>query len=392
MTASHGFSRVVSGDTHLEIDSRHWADRMPARHRDRAPRLVRLPDGGDAWLVEGAPLREVPMDLYGGKGREVWKPFGQRYADTAGTGPAEQRVAEQDRDGIDAEVLFPGISYGLWRNIRDDDAYRAVVRAYNGFLAEEYCAVDPGRLIGVGVIPWTGVEDALAELEYCHRAGLRAVLLGRFPNGGGRPAREDDEFWSASLELGMPVTVHQELDRRGPGGGALLDYPDADPGTLARLHPSAAIAEQVTKFARTGGVNAMQLALSGVFDRFPGLRIFFAETQIGWIPFFLEMADLRYERHLPWVTEVLGWEPVRGRPSEYVRRHCYWGFQKDRTGVLMRDHIGVDRLIWATDFPHQESEWPHSDEVIKQNFESVPDEEVRLMTSENILRFLGSSD
>ena len=83
-----------------------WAG-VPKQYRDQAPRLVRLPDGSDAWAIEGQPLRQVPFDLYGGKGRDVWKPYGQNYATTPGTGPAEQRLKEQDIDGIDAEVLFP---------------------------------------------------------------------------------------------------------------------------------------------------------------------------------------------------------------------------------------------------------------------------------------------
>src|SRR5207302_5338242 len=117
--------RYISGDSHLEIDSKNWIPRMPAKHRDRAPKLIRLPDGGDAWLVEGKPLREVPNDLYGGKGREVWLPFGQSYENTPGTGSPEQRLREQDMDGIDAEVFFPGASSpSLWRSIKDDDAYR----------------------------------------------------------------------------------------------------------------------------------------------------------------------------------------------------------------------------------------------------------------------------
>src|SRR3954467_12968745 len=78
--------RYISADSHLEIDSKRWVHRMPAQYRDRAPRVVRLPDGSDAWLVEGRPLREVPSDLYGGKGRETWQPFAQNYETTPGTG------------------------------------------------------------------------------------------------------------------------------------------------------------------------------------------------------------------------------------------------------------------------------------------------------------------
>src|SRR5438067_2547138 len=218
--------RVISGDSHLEIDSRNWIPHVAAEYRDRAPRLIRVEDGGDAWLCEGVPLRRNAADIYGGKGRDVWKPFGQRYEDTPGTGPGEQRLKEQDMDGVDAEVLFPGQQAGprLWRSIADDDAYKAVVRAYNDWLAEDYCAVDRDRLIGVGVIPWTNVEDAIAEMEHCATQGLKAVVLGTFPSGKGYPTPEDDKFWAAAVDTDVAITVHVEFDRNGPRGGPLFRY------------------------------------------------------------------------------------------------------------------------------------------------------------------------
>ena len=384
--------KIISGDGHLEIDSKWWVDRVPKQHRDRAPRVVRLPDGGDGWIIEGLPLREVPQDLYGGKGRGKWTPFGQSYEATAGTGSNEQRLREQDQDGIDGDVIFPGVSGpSLWRSIRDDDAYLAVVRAYNSYLAEEYCAIARDRLIAVGVIPQTGVKDAIAEMEYCKNAGLKAILLSRFPNGSGIPKRSDDDFWAAALDLQMPVTAHVTINRSG--ANSLIEYPDAKPGVVGRIHGSAQFAEQTTKMARDGGITAMQMVLSGVFDRFPDLQIFIAETQIGWIPLFLEVAEQRFERHHVWAEDLLGWKPLQnGTPSEYVRRHFSWGFQRDTTGIALRDKIGVEKLVWGADFPHQESDWPNSKDILKENFDSVTDEERYLMTCGNISRFLNLDD
>ena len=377
--------RVISGDSHLEVDSKAWIERVPAKYRDRAPRLTQLPDGSDAWLVEDQPPRTVASDLYGGKGRDVWRPFGQTYAATPGTGSPQQRLSEQDEDGVDAEVLFPGASGPrLWRNIRDDDAYKSVVRAYNDFLAEDYCAVVPDRLIGIGVLPWTGVADAITEMEHCARSGLKGVSLGVFPNGGGHPTPEDDRFWAAALDLNMPITIHVELNR---ASGPLLTYPGGTPDLIKAIGPRRELTAEITKYARSGGVNAGQLTLAGVFERFPALRIFFAENQIGWIPLFLEMADTRYERHSAWTEEVLGWQRLPKLPSEYIREHCYWGFQLDTSGVELRHRIGVDRLIWASDFPHQESDWPESRSVLERNFASVPEDERYRMVCGNVIDF-----
>ena len=119
---------------------------------------MRQPDGSDAWTIgENIVRPAAAADLYGGKGRDEYVPFGGRYEGTPGTGTPEQRIQEQNQDGIDAEVLFPSQQGGpkFWRRIEDDAAYKAVVHAYNSWLAEEYCAVDPSRLIGVGILPLT---------------------------------------------------------------------------------------------------------------------------------------------------------------------------------------------------------------------------------------------
>src|SRR5438477_12454397 len=99
--------KIITADSHLEVDPARFVDRIPEKYRDRAPRRIRTETGGDAILIEGAAVREVPSDLYGGKGRDRWRPFGQTYEGTPGTGPGEQRVWEMDQDGIDAEVMYP---------------------------------------------------------------------------------------------------------------------------------------------------------------------------------------------------------------------------------------------------------------------------------------------
>jgi predicted TIM-barrel fold metal-dependent hydrolase len=283
--------RYISGDSHLEIDSRYWIDRIPAKYRDQAPRLVRQADGSDAWTIGEKIVRPAAAaDLYGGKGRDEYVPFGGRYEGTPGTGTPEQRLQEQDQDGIDAEVLFPSQQGGpkFWRRIEDDIAYKAVVRAYNGWLAEEYCAVAAERLIGVGILPLThDVADSIEEMEQCATAGLKTVLLQGFPSGKAYPSKEDDPFWAAALALKMPVSVHVDLDRSGERAGPLFKYPQESDELMKKL--SHDLVDQVGRFGPVrgnGSVAAVQWVLSGLFDRFPNLRIFFAENQIGWIPFF----------------------------------------------------------------------------------------------------------
>lgn len=378
--------RYISGDTHLEIPVERWTKRLPAQVRDRAPRTVRLANGGDAVLVEGQPVRENPMDLYGGKGRDAWNPYGQTYESTPGTEGPEARLKCLDIDGLDAEVIFPAVVAGprTWRSIRDDAVYLACVQAYNDFVSEEYAGYAPERFLPVGVVPMTNLSDAISEMQRCATLGLRSVMLGAFPSGKGWPTAEDDAFWRESMTINMPVTIHVDLDRTGPREGPLLEYTRRPQG----LVPNADIVAQVSRFAMMGGRGAFQLILSGLFDRMPELRVFLAENQLGWIPLCLTVADERYQRHVRWAQELYDWEPLKnGLPSDYVRRNILWGFQHDPTGVQQRHVMGVENLIWGSDFPHQESEYPDSLGVIERNFKGVPDDETQLMVCGNARRF-----
>jgi predicted TIM-barrel fold metal-dependent hydrolase len=384
--------RYISGDSHLEIDSKHWIDRVPASYRDQAPRLVRQTDGSDLWTIGDKISRPAAAaDLYGGKGRDQYVPFGGRYEGTPGTGSPAQRVREQDQDGIDAEVLFPSQQGGpkFWRRIPDDEAYKAVVRAYNAWLVEEYCAADPERLIGVGILPLThDAADVIDEMEFCAKAGFKTVLLQGFPSGKPYSSPDDDRFWSAALDLNIPVSVHVDLDRSGERAGPLFKYPRESEELMKKIVND--LVDQVARFGPvrgSGSVAAVQWVLSGLFDRFPKLHIFFAENQIGWIPFFLQGADVRYDRHYRWSERLLGFKPLSRPPSEYVREHCLWGFQFDRVGVELRHKINIDRLIWGSDFPHQESDWPDSLGVIERNFAGVPEEEKYKMVCGNAVKF-----
>jgi predicted TIM-barrel fold metal-dependent hydrolase len=388
--------RYISADSHLEIDSKHWIGRVPEKFRNQAPRLAHQPDGSDAWIIGDKITRPAAAaDLYGGKGRDVYVPFGARYEGTPGTGSPAQRLKEQKQDGIDAEILFPSQQGGpkFWRRVDDNEAYKALVRAYNTWLAEEYCAVNPDRLIGVGILP-LGCEqqDVIAELEFCAKADFKTVLLQGLPSGKAFPTEDDDRFWSAVLDLEMPVSVHVDLDRTNERKSPLFKYPHEPEEIMKRLNQD--LVYQLCRFGPErgcGAIPAVQWVLSGVFDRFPKLKIFFAENQIGWIPFFLQGADVRYDRHHRWAERLLGFKPLKRPPSEYIREHCLWGFQFDRVGVELRHKIGVDRLLWGSDFPHQESDWPESMTIIERNFAGVPTDEKYKMVCGNAIAFFNLS-
>lgn len=377
---------VISADSHLEVPVDRWVDRVPKEHRDRAPRRIRLANGGDAWLVEGQPIRPCGLELCG-RPYEEFEPTGRTYEGSPGTGTPEQRILEQDRDGIDAEVLFAGIGGpNFWRSITSDPAYVAVVHAYNQFLAEEYCAVNPSRLLGMGVIPETGLEDALAELRYCSDHGLRGVTLNAYPSGYAFPTEADDAFYREAMDRQMALTVHVALQFLAPGAkSASFKY---------ERRPAVDVAgggrDPVRRFASwamVGGFNATQLVMSGVFERVQGFKMYFAETQVGWLPHFLEQLDQIYDRNIHWARRHYGLQGVEGRPSELIKEHCYWGFVNNPFGVKVRHEVGVEHVMWSTDFPHSESDWPRSREVMDEIFKGVPEAERQRMVRDNAIEF-----
>ncbi|MFQ6028584.1 MAG: amidohydrolase family protein [Dehalococcoidia bacterium] len=381
--------RLMSSDGHLEVPPERWTHRVPEKYRDRAPRTVRLPDGGDALLIEGQPLRESNfLDLRAGRADADWTPVGLRVEDAAGVGPPEQRLQEQDTDGMDAEVLFPAQAAGptLWRNITHDEVYKHIVRGYNDWLGEEYCPVSPDRLIGLGVIPWTNIDDAIAELEHCSRLGMKGVVLGAFPNGNSYPLPEDDKFWAAALDMKMPLSVHVTFDRSGPRERQpTFKYPKEDPETMRKIRRP--LLEWVCNFGLRPSIGVTQMVFSGVFDRFPDLKMFFAETRLGWVPFWLEHADLWYERHRGWAEDMLGFKPLQRLPSEYIKEHIYWTVQYEKVAIELRHHVGVDHIMFATDFPHIECEYPNSKAVVEEIYADIPGEDRDKIWAQNAVDY-----
>ena len=172
--------RYISADSHFESPPEQWTHRVPKKYRDCAPRRVRLSDGRDGLQLEGRPLTYGGTSLYGGKPPETYDPTIMDYDGTPGCGSAEQRLREQDQDGIDAEVLFA--LYVRNKDIRDKAAMIAIVHGFNEYMAEEYCTVDPDRLIAMAVLPNIGVEEDIREMSECKRMGFKGAWLAGYPS------------------------------------------------------------------------------------------------------------------------------------------------------------------------------------------------------------------
>ncbi len=367
--------QVISCDGHLEIPPDPWIRHVPAEHLDRAPRLVALRTGGEGWIVEGSPLIHNGQNVAAGrplkvKGGSYWEDDG--VTPVPGTGDARQRLAEQDLDGVDAEVLYPPVFITRFiENVEDREAYVAMVRAFNDFLAEDYCSVAPDRLIANAVIPATGIEDAIDELKRAVSIGLPSVCLGSFPNGSGEPAPEDDHFWQAALELGIPVTAHSAMGARS--NPLLVESArgtfDLQMSMLSRTMPPPV-------------VGIVRMILSGTLDRNPDLRIYFAETNASWIPGLLYMIDDSYRIFRHWYGVDLAMAP-----SEYVWKHFSFGIVRDPLALRMRDLLHMDRIMFGSDFPHSVSSYPETRRWLDDIFAGCPDKLRHQVLVENPCRF-----
>src|SRR6266516_1640058 len=240
--------QVISGDGHLETPPDFVAF-LPEKYKDRAPKLITLPDGGgDAWLMEGMPLTYASQNL---RGRGKVKFAGQSYF-------------KADGSRTDGELLFvPVFASRFLEKVADHDAYLAMVRAYNDWLAH-YCSVAPDRLIGNALMPISGIDDAIAELERAHAMGFKSVQLLNSPSGGNAPAPADDRFWEKALELEMPLSPHMSFAGVMNTGGPRHD--------TAQWPVEAGM----TQHSQTAPAPTMaQLIVNGTFERFPELKFYF---------------------------------------------------------------------------------------------------------------------
>lgn len=369
--------RVISADGHLELPPERLLPFLPKQYHDRAPRLVKVKGGGEALLIEGWPLIKNGSNILAGRkqgtpGLSYYMPDG---SPSPGTGGGAQRLREQDEHGVDAEILFPPVylASSLSR-IEDKDVYRAMVRAYNRYLAEEYTRVAPDRLIATGIIPQSGIDDALAELEFCRKAGLRCVNLNMFPSGGVSPGADDDRFWAALLDTSTPVTAHTHFGHRYPAAFIASPPPPLTP-------PEQLIARQCFYPPM---MTIAQLLINRVFDRFPKLKIYFAETQASWFPTALYQIDENAEMF----SEVLGWKD-RPKPSETIIKHIYLGIIRDPLCVKMANVLPLERLMFGTDFPHGIGAYPDTPAWIERNFDGASEAIRRKILLENPAEYFG---
>ncbi len=359
---------IFSADSHTIEPADLWLERLDRNFRDRAPRVVSGYEGrqGSYFVAEGLAPFPIGGAFAAGKDpRDLGKNQVAGYEDARPSGwdPVE-RIKDQEVDGVEGEVLYTTLGMFLF-HLQDLELQWACFRAYNDWVAE-FCSYNPRRLVGLGLIAMGDLGAAVAELERIARKGLRGAMIPASPPGE-RPYSDPcfDRFWAAAQDLHMPVSLHILTGKKNIqlGRGRVASY-------MSIVHE---IQNTLT-----------DLIYGGVVERFHRLKLVSAENDIGWIAHYLDRLDYCY-RALRFVDPT----PLKMPPSEYFRRQVYATFMDDRAGVLTHELVGSGSLMWASDFPHRASTWPHSREVVEKNFAGVSEEAKRKMVGENVKRLYG---
>jgi predicted TIM-barrel fold metal-dependent hydrolase len=334
----------IDADTHITEPADVWTSRVPARWKDQVPQVQWNADAQEeVWVVDGEPLMPVGMTaLAGFDGKFPSHPA--RYEDAhPGSYDATARLRYMDEIACAAQVLYPnvgGFGSQLFLRLPDEELKLACVRAYNDFQLD-WISPDPSRFAAVMAVPFWDVEASVREIERCAGRGHRGILFTASPQDFGLPYLADrhwDRFWAAAQDTGLPISFHI---------GSGDDISEMTPGRVQSMGMAGAYALSSCKLFLGLGMQLADLLLSGVPARFPELKFVSVESGIGWVPFVLEAADYSLAQ-----GEVSEAHQFDLKPSEYFERQvyaCYW-FEQDAPRHFER--VGVDKILFETDFPH----------------------------------------
>ena len=269
----------------------------------------------------------------------------------------DQHLKDMRLDGVAGEVLYP--SQGLFYfKVADSQLMSAIFRTYNDWLAE-FCSTALERLKGIAMINLDDVQEGIQELERSAKQGLVGAMISEYPPEDRRYDRAEYEpFWAAAQALAMPLSLHTATRRQGINSGmAQRTIRDASRRATKAFLPATSLCDML---------------FSGVFERYPDLKVGVVEFELSWVPYLLNTMDYTYrERH-----EEATYRFKDGLlPSDLFHRQVFLSFQEDAVGIRLRDIIGVDNIMWGSDYPHSESTFPRSRQVLDEILAQVPQEE-----------------
>ena len=353
---------IISADSHITEPPNTYTDRIDHKYKDTAPHMIHDAKLGDVFIVKDFPRPiNVALAAAAGKDASELRTIGAKFDEMhRGGWDPNARMADQDRDGVAAEVIYPTVGMVLC-NHRDFDYKKACFDAYNLWISD-YCSAHPDRLIGCGQTAMRSVEEGIADLRKMKDLGLKGVMMP------GNPALEDYDspiyapFYEAAIDLQMPLSFHiltsgsDNFQTRGP-----------------KLNSFMSIIRGCQDIIGT-------FVLGGVFERHPKLKVICVEADAGWVPHYMYRMDHAYDRHRYWLPAGT----LSKMPSEYFRENVYTTFQDDHVAFQVRDLCNIKRLMWASDFPHSDSTWPWSQDVISKHTVGMTADEKNLVLHDNV--------
>jgi predicted TIM-barrel fold metal-dependent hydrolase len=348
---------LYSCDDHLDLWTLPvdlWSARLPAALRERGPRVEHQGEL-DWWVCDGAMLGPSGLKMlgdYNATTRAGIEDDGFRASTPA------LRLRDMDLDGLRASVIYGPSLFGL--PIADQELKATCLRAYNDW-ADEFNSYDRARLCVLPVLPTHSPQAAIGELERVAGLGHRGAIISPFEFRVADPAWEG--LWAAAAETRLPLSFHighgTSYLKVAPGSWELAAFASVAPMQLDE--PLAA------------------MIFSGALERHPGMRLVLAESGIGWIPYFINRLDQTGAKHVPKATDY----QIKAKPSEIFRRQVYATFEEEPLGPQLIPLLGPDNFMWASDYPHPDSTFPHSADAIAEAFAGLDDSIIRKVTAEN---------
>ena len=327
--------------------------------------MVHEEDGGDWWYCDEKKVSSVTFGTQPGRrfeapenlvGKDVFE-----HVRTGGYVP-EDHVKDLDTDGIEADVLYPSTGLLLYAT-QDGELFSAICRTYSDWLAE-FCKPFPKRLKGIAMLNIDDVHEGVRELERCAKMGLVGAMIPVYLGWGiyyEEPQYEP--LWAAAQDLDVPLSLHLSTNRQEWG---------------SPRGKRAAVQTNRDFYVRE---SLADMILGGVFEKYPKLRVGAIEQGLSWVPHFLERIDYDYTQR--------AYNPAWHRykedmlPSDYFHRNVFLSFQEDGVGIRLRDIIGVDNMQWGSDYPHPESTFPRSREILEEILVDCTEEEKAKITGGN---------
>ena len=362
---------LVSVDDHT-IEPKDAFDRhMPAKYRDKAPKLIEH-NGKEVWTFNGELFPTIGLNAVAGRPKEEYGMEPTRLDQMrAGTWDVHARVKDMDANGVLGSICFPTFPHfagKLYTMISDKELSLAALRAYNDWHLEDWCGAAPGRFIPLAILPLWDIDLAVAEAKRMAARGVHAISFPDSPSAVGLPGLHGDHWdplWKVCQDNKMVVCAHI--------------------GTGAKPHhasPESPIDAWIVTMPISITFAAADWLFSPIFFKFPELKLALSEGGIGWIPYFLERCDYSFNAHKAWTNA-----DFKGMlPSELFRRNVLTCFIDDRFGLEVRDKVGIETISWECDYPHSDTTWPHSPEILWESIGALPSADINAITHLNVMR------